>query len=152
MAATQPVTSSEVNSMVQYMEMSGGSEIPLKQNENAVHLFKIISNLNNTTWFVFRHENLNKISFQALMAAIKKDKVSNYILFQKNHDAIVAHRCLTAANGSIKCKCKHYKPLQPPMKRQGKQNLNMLTATSTIELMREIFQICLEQHDDNKGN
>lgn len=143
MASSQPITNDEIKSVEDYIDFTGGINL---QEMNPDALMERIQKIKNKSWFMFEHENLSKKEFMEIVAAMKEDKIENFMIFQSRpRTAIILHGC--PGLGIQKCKCKSYSKLCPPMHRKGKQNMNILTAYNNRELFREIFQVFIEMRN-----
>lgn len=117
-------------------------------DEESKSLEEACTQFRNKTWYIFRHAHLSEAAYREILQAMKtKDKIPNFILFQRKHDAFILHSCQRPS--AIKCKCLFYNQLRPPVVRVGKQNMSMLTAVTNIDLFREMLQaLCESKNHD----
>lgn len=151
MATTQPTTSKELADVANFYENSGVASISLQPIENhGKALAEEALKLPLKTWYVYKHANLNPDGWKDLFEVItKKDKLKNFIAFQKEKDAVILHCCERPS--SIKCRCLYYSQECSPVERLGKVNMNMLTAANITDLFANIFQALLEATTFNEN-
>lgn len=109
-------------------------------DDESKSLEKACAQFRNKTWYIFRHAYLSEAAYREILQAMKtKDKIQNFILFQRKHDAFILHS--SQRPSAIKCKCLFYNQLRPPVNGRHKYRLIPWNAASIMRKRKSRFAV-----------